>query len=241
MTIDMKEDIFERARRVLGLEGMGRLREARVILFGTGGVGSWCAESLVRSGVGHITIVDGDVVCASNVNRQLMATTQTIGQVKVEAMRRHLLEINPDCDVVARHEVYGAETADSFDLESYDCIIDCIDSLADKMLLIERSTASGRKFFSSMGAALKLDASRIKVAEFGRVQGCPLARALRQRFKREGRWPQRKFQCVYSDEPAVRKPQPGEPNGSLVHITSIFGNMLAGMALRHLIDAADVC
>ena len=227
-----EKDIFQRSELLLGAEAMERIAEKRVIVFGVGGVGSWCAESLVRSGIKHLTIVDSDSVCASNINRQLMATTQTIGQVKVDALRDRLLSINPAAEITALHEFFTAETADSFHLESYDYIIDAIDTLKDKTLLILMACNTQAKFFSSMGAALKLDPTRIKIAEFWKVQGDPLARVLRKRFKREGQYPARKFQCVYSDE--LVEPQ-GEGKGSLVHITAIFGFMLAGLVVQDAI------
>lgn len=249
--IDEKE-IFSRASLLLGDEVMERMASVRVIVFGVGGVGSWCAESLVRSGVKHLTIVDCDRVSVSNINRQLMATTATVGQLKVEALKSHLLTINPSAVIDARCEVFTAETADGFDLDSYDYIIDAIDSLKDKVLLIERAAESRAKFFSSMGAALKLDPTRIKVAEFRNVEGCPLARALRQRFKKMHRWPRRKFLCVYSDELLANKSVSDEPlevmadcdgpkpsakariNGSLMHITAIFGLTLAGLVIENI-------
>ena len=224
-----EKDIFQRSELLLGSEAMKRIAEKRVIVFGVGGVGSWCAESLVRSGIKHLTIVDSDSVCASNINRQLMATTQTIGQVKVDVLRERLLSINPAAEITALHQFFTAETADSFNLESYDYIIDAIDTLKDKTLLILMACNTEAKFFSSMGAALKLDPTRIKIAEFWKVQGDPLARVIRKRFKREGQYPARKFQCVYSDE--LVEPQ-GEGKGSLVHITAIFGHMLAGLVVQ---------
>jgi tRNA A37 threonylcarbamoyladenosine dehydratase len=196
----IEKGIFRRTELLVGAPTMERIAAARVVIFGVGGVGSWCAESLVRSGVSHITIVDSDRVCVTNINRQLMATIPTVGAVKVEALRQRLLSINPNVEVDARQQIYSAETADSFDLESYDYIIDAIDSLENKALLIRRATASGRKFYSSMGAALKMDPTKISVAEFWKVQGCPLARALRQKFKRSKEFPRRKFLCVYSPE-----------------------------------------
>ena len=182
-----EKDIFQRSELLLGSEAMERIAEKRVIVFGVGGVGSWCAESLVRSGIKHLTIVDSDSVCASNINRQLMATTQTIGQVKVDVLRERLLSINPSAEITALHQFFTAETADSFHLESYDYIIDAIDTLKDKTLLILMACNTEAKFFSSMGAALKLDPTRIKIAEFWKVQGDPLARVIRKRFKREDR------------------------------------------------------
>lgn len=208
---------------------MSRIAEKRVILFGVGGVGSWCAESLVRSGIKHLTIVDSDSVCASNINRQLMATTETVGQVKVDVLKERLLTINPEAKITALHQFFTAETADSFHLDTYDYIIDAIDSLKDKALLILMACNTKAQFFSSMGAALKLNPTHIKIADFWKIQGDPLARTLRKRFKHEGQYPARKFQCVYSDE--LVEPQ-GAGKGSLVHITAIFGFMLAGLVIQ---------
>ena len=227
-----EQDIFQRSELLLGPDAMERIAGKRVIVFGVGGVGSWCAESLVRSGIKQLTIVDSDSVCASNINRQLMATTETIGRVKVDVLKERLLNINPSAQITAIHEFFTAETAESFHLDTYDYIIDAIDSLKDKALLILMATQTDAKFFSSMGAALKLDPTRIKVDEFWKIQGDPLARVLRKRFKHEGQYPSRKFQCVYSDE--LVEPQ-GEGKGSLVHITAIFGFMLAGLVIQDIV------
>jgi Dinucleotide-utilizing enzymes involved in molybdopterin and thiamine biosynthesis family 1 len=224
-----EQEIFQRSELLLGAEAMSRIAEKRVIVFGVGGVGSWCAESLVRSGIKHLTIVDSDVVCTSNINRQLMATTETVGQVKVEVLKERLLSINPSAEITAIHEFFTAETAESFHLDTYDYIIDAIDSLKDKAHLILMACQTEATFFSSMGAALKLDPTHIKIAEFWKVQGDPLARVLRKKFKHEGQYPARKFLCVYSDELIEPK---GEGKGSLVHITAIFGHMLAGLVVQ---------
>ena len=197
---NIEEGIFHRTRLLVGPSVMDVLSSARVIIFGVGGVGSWCAESLVRSGIRHLTIVDSDRVCITNVNRQLMATTSTVGQVKVEALRERLLSINPEAEIEALMKIYCEETADDFDLASYDYIIDAIDSLKDKVLLIRRATDTKSVFFSSMGAALKMDPTKISVAEFWKVKGCPLARALRNKFRKMKVRPAHKFKCVYSDE-----------------------------------------
>ena len=227
-----EQDIFQRSELLLGPDAMERIAGKRVIVFGVGGVGSWCAESLVRSGIKQLTIVDSDSVCASNINRQLMATTETIGRVKVDVLKERLLSINPSAQITAIHEFFTAETAESFHLDTYDYIIDAIDSLKDKALLILIATQTDAKLFSSMGAALKLDPTRIKVDEFWKIQGDPLARVLRKRFKHEGQYPSRKFQCVYSDE--LVEPQ-GEGKGSLVHITAIFGFMLASLVIQDIV------
>ena len=231
----IEQAIFRRAELLFGDEGMSRIAEKRVIIFGVGGVGSWCAESLVRSGIRKLTIVDSDCVSVTNINRQLMATTKTVGQVKVDALKERLLTINPSAEITALQQVFNAETASQFGLEEYDYIIDAIDSLKDKALLILLACQTKAKLFSSMGAALKLDPTRIKTAEFWKVTGDPLARALRNRFKRDKQFPKRKFQCVYSDELLENK-MPIDPddkgNGSIVHITAIFGMMLAGLVIQ---------
>ena len=230
----LEQDIFQRSELLLGSEAMERIAQKRVIVFGVGGVGSWCAESLVRSGIKHLTIVDSDSVCASNINRQLMATTETIGQVKVDVLRERLLTINPSAEITAIHEFFTAETAENFHIDSYDYIIDAIDSLKDKALLILMACETQATFFASMGAALKLDPTHIKIAEFWKIQGDPLARVLRKKFKREGQYPSRKFLCVYSDE--LIEPQ-GQGKGSLVHITAVFGLMLAGLVIQDIANS----
>ena len=272
MAID--QAIFRRSELLLGNEAMEQIAQKRVIIFGVGGVGSWCAESLVRSGIRHLTIVDSDRVCITNINRQLMATTQTVGMVKVEALKERLLSINPKAEITALQQIFSQETAESFHLGSYDYIIDAIDSLKDKALLIlmatslssssqEGETQKRPKFFSSMGAALKIDPTHIHVTEFWKVQGDPLARALRKKFKSMRQLPKRKFLCVYSDELLENRGQnatcgtehcmcpkakngPGDPNllnhewcsskaqinGTLAHITAIFGFMLAGLVIQ---------
>ena len=259
----IERGIFNRAQLLLGSDAMERLNSIKVIIFGVGGVGSWCAESLVRSGISHMTVVDSDRVCITNINRQLMATVKTVGQDKKKTHKERILTINPMAEIDARQQIFSEETADSFCRDSYDYIIDAIDSLKDKRLLIEMACNTKAVFFSSMGAALKMDPTRIKVAEFWKVEGCPLARALRQRFKRLKRKPARKFLCVYSDELLENKGHnascgtekcmcpkakngPGDAallnhewcsskaqiNGSLMHITAIFGMTIAGLVVK---------
>ncbi len=229
--------IHTRSCTILGNEAMQTLNRKRVIVFGVGGVGRWCAESLVRTGLTHLTIVDSDTVCVTNCNRQLMAVSSTIGQSKVEAMKRRLNDINPDAQITALSTRYTPESAEQFHLEEYDVVIDCIDSLPDKADLILRTSRlyPDTLLLSSMGAALKKDPTKIQVAEFWKVEGDALARALRNRFKRSKQFPAHKFQCVYSKEPPLPNLVEGDGNGSLVHITSIFGMMLSGLAIELLV------
>lgn len=252
--------VFHRVELVTGRDNWQKLQETRVIIFGIGGVGSWCAESLIRSGIGHLTIVDSDRVCITNVNRQLQATTKTVGEVKVEALKEQLLSINPRADITAVEKIYSKESAHEFDLDSYDYVIDAIDSLAEKVELIKNACLSSATLFSSLGAACKIDPSRIKVADIWKSFGCPLGSLVRKRLRKQKFY--KKFKVVFSDEllengtgevgcgtgncvcPKVVD-ENGEKveahewcsskkqiNGSLVHITGTFGFMLCGLVLQ---------
>lgn len=245
----MIPNIFSREELLLGSEAMEALLSARVIVFGVGGVGSWCVESLVRSGIRQLTIVDSDNVSVTNINRQLPATHSTVGRKKTDVLKERLLDINPDAHIEAVCDVYSAATADKYDLSSYDYVIDAIDSLSDKAELILRATASGATLFSSMGAALKMNPERISTAEFWKVKGCPLAASLRRKFRHAHTLPSRKFRCVYSDEiypnKGVCSTQDAAEcagstskacvNGTVAHTTAIFGFMLASLVVQ------DIC
>ena len=169
-------EFFSRSEALLGAEAMKRLAEARVLVVGVGGVGSWCAEALVRTGLGHITLIDDDVVAESNVNRQCPATAVTVGRPKVEAMAERLRAINPDCEVEARNSRFSSAASIS-SLSSFDLIIDAIDSVDCKAELILGATEAGVPIVSSMGAALRLDPTKVKVTRFEKVEGDGLARA----------------------------------------------------------------
>lgn len=260
----IEKGIFQRTELLLGKERMDKMAQQRVIVFGIGGVGSWCAESLVRSGIHNLTIVDSDRVCVTNINRQLLATTQTVGEVKTEVLKKRLLEINPNAEITALQKIYSKETHDFFQLDTYDYIIDAIDSLENKIHLIRMATQTNATFFSSMGAALKIDPTRIRVAEFWKVDGCPLGSVLRRKI-RKGEKLAKKFMCVYSDEVLDNKgvvaacgtdkclcPRakngPGDPdlvnhewcskkariNGTTSHIPAIFGFTLAGLVTQSI-------
>ena len=241
--MDSIKESMQRTRLLLGDEALRRMERQRVIIIGVGGVGSWCAESLVRSGVGHLTIVDSDRVSASNINRQLMATASTVGQPKVDVLRRRLLDIRPEADVRAVQRVYAAETADSFQLDNYDFIIDAIDTRESKILLLQRACQTQATLFSSMGAALKMDPSRIRVDDFWRVKCDPMARQLRKQIRRAGVALEKPFLCVYSDEMLDNHGEPSDwkdtdtnrrINGTIAHITAIFGLTLASLVVRQV-------
>lgn len=241
-------DIFMRTELLLGKETTHRITNTKVIIFGVGGVGSWCAESLIRSGIGHLTMVDFDRVCSTNINRQLMATTETVGQLKAEVLKERLQTINPSAEIIAIPQMYTPETADYFHLDEYNYVIDAIDSLDNKALLIRKACDSTATFFASMGAALKMDPKKIDIAEFWKVKGCPLAAALRRKFKKSKEFPSKKFKCVYSEEllsnqgetPMDENGNPIRANGTIAHTTAIFGFTLAGLVIQDIIKKYDV-
>ncbi len=250
---NLMTETFQRTELLLGADAMAALARTRTIVFGVGGVGGWCAEALVRSGVGHLTVVDSDCVCATNVNRQVMATAKTVGEPKVDVLMVRLHEISPACDILPLRAVYSPETAEAFDVGSYDYVVDAIDSLANKAhLLVHATSFAHPTLFASMGAALKTDPFRIRKAEFWKIQGDPLARALRGRLRKAGMKPAKKVTCVYSDEPpqpnrgaspaaaptgdgdswAARKAQ---VNGTVAHVPAMFGFALAGLVVEDVV------
>ena len=226
------DEFFSRSSALLGAEAMEALQTKRVIIFGVGGVGSWAAETLIRTGLKHLTIVDDDTVQPSNLNRQLPATRTTIGRPKVEALRERLLTIHTDAEIVALQQRYEAETgSEVFQLSSYDYIIDAIDSVAEKTdLILSATRARGVKIFSSMGAALRFDPTQVTTGELMDIKGDALAKAVRARMKRLGAKPHRKVRCVYSTEQA----QVCETRGSLMQVTAVFGCTLAAMVMREM-------
>jgi len=247
---DAYDTPFLRSEALLGEAAMRRLAAAHVLVVGVGGVGSWCAEALVRTGLGHITLVDDDTIVESNLNRQCPATTATIGRPKVEAMRERLLAINPKCAVEAvverfecRRGVLAASEGLSIPLTDaartprlrFDLIVDAIDSVDCKAALILSATEAGVPIVSSMGAALRTDPTNVRVTRFEKVEGDGLAKALRQRFKKFRRFPAAKFPCVWSAEPAISHFHTSTlPKGSLMTVTATFGMCLASEAIRIL-------
>ena len=230
-----RKESFARTELLLGPEAMEKLAGAKVLVFGVGGVGSWCAEGLIRTGVGHLTIVDSDVVAESNVNRQLMATTATVGLPKVEVLRSRLLEINPVADITALHKLFNEDTAGEFNLDSFDVVIDAIDTLKNKILLILKATSSKAEFFSSMGAALKVDPTQIRVTDFWDVREDPLARMLRKRIRQGKVLPEKPFKVVWSPELLENKGTcETRTNGTTVAVTAAFGFTLASLATRYI-------
>jgi tRNA A37 threonylcarbamoyladenosine dehydratase len=189
---------FQRLALLTGMDTVEALGRCRVIVFGAGGVGSWCAEALVRSGIGELDIVDSDTVCITNINRQVQAADCTVGLLKAGTLGERLRGINPACKIRALGKVFSRENAGEFGIPGADYVIDAIDSLTHKLDLIETACRAGVKLFSSMGMAQKLDPTRIKTADIWDTSGCPLARLVRQGLKKRGFAGH--FTAVYSGE-----------------------------------------
>lgn len=222
---------FDRTIRLVGEEGQARLLRAKVALFGLGGVGSYALEALVRAGIGEMLLVDGDVVEETNLNRQIIATRATLGQPKSEVARARALSIRPDMVIDARHAFYDAQTTGQFDLSRYDWVVDAIDTVSSKLLLIEQARAAGAKVISCMGAGNKLY-TEFEIADIEKTSVCPLARRMRTELKKRGI---QGVLAVYSKEPPLR-PQDGErAPASISYVPGAAGLMLAGAVIRDLL------
>ena len=236
----MREE-FSRAALLLGEEALQRLGKAHVAVFGVGGVGSFCCEALARAGIGSLSLFDSDTVARSNINRQIIALQSTVGRPKTEVMAERISDINPAAAVVSHPVFYTAENAEDFPLEGYDFIVDAIDTVSSKLILIERAYAAGVPIVSSMGTGNKLDPSRFRIDAIERTSVCPLARVMRYELKKRGL---RGLRVLWSDEPplvpaAGEPPAPGrrQTPGSLSFGPPVAGMLLAGEVVRSLAGA----
>jgi len=224
----MPDPFLSRTALLLGPSALETLAAARVAVFGLGGVGGHAAEALARCGVGALDLVDGDMVSESNLNRQIVALHSTLGQPKARVMAERARDINPDCDITAHVLFFDTSTAGQFDFARYDYVLDCIDTVTSKLLLIELCHAAGTKIISCMGAGNKLDPSRFEIADIYKTSVCPLAKAVRQALRKRGI---PALKVVYSrEEPATN----ARPPGSVGFVPSAAGLMMAGEAVREL-------
>ena len=191
---------FSRTELLLGHDNMEKLKNARVAVFGIGGVGGFTVEALARSGVGTLDLIDDDRVCLTNINRQIIATRKTIGQYKVDAAKERILDINPDAVVNTYKIFFMPDTADTFDFSVYDYVVDAIDTVTGKIMLVEAAQKAGTPIISSMGAGNKLDPTAFEVADIYKTSVCPLAKVMRRELKKRGI---RKLKVVYSKEKAL--------------------------------------
>lgn len=234
------EDRFIRTAALIGNEGLARLKNAKVVLFGVGGVGSYAAEALLRSGIGSLTLIDGDTVAPSNINRQLIALDTTIGKAKVDVMAERAREINPLCSVTALRCFYNPSNKDIIDYAEYDYVIDAIDTISSKLLIIESAYRAGTRIISCMGAGNKLDAAAFEVADVFNTSVCPLARVMRRELKKRSI---ERLKVVYSKEEPL-KPQfenaaPLESGkrstpGSIAFVPGSAGLLLAGEVIKDI-------
>ena len=259
--------IYQRMQLLTGTPALSRLNYTNVAIFGVGGVGSWAAEALVRSGILNLTLIDNDVICITNVNRQLQATTKNVGKAKVDELKERLLSLNPRCNITAIQKVYNLQNAKEFDLPSFDYVLDCIDSISCKVDLITQATAAGATLYSALGAAGKLDPTQIRVASIWETQGpCPLARLIRRKLRSVHFGGD--FQAVFSSEPVIIAEQtnvacgthkchcpayvPADGsehqdwcaskkviNGSAVHITAAFGMFMSGLLIQDVVAGVE--
>lgn len=226
-----------RTELLLGKSAVERLEKAHVAVFGVGGVGGFAAEALVRAGVGKITLVDSDTVSESNVNRQIIALSSTVGRPKVEVMKERMLDINPDLTVEIHKTFYSEQTRDGFDFKSYDYVVDAIDSVRSKVDLIVTAKKHGTRIISAMGAGRKLDPTAFTVSDISKTSVCPLARAVRIALKKHGIT---SLKVVFSKEPPVPllDGEDGAVPGSVSFVPGVVGLIMAGEVIKDL--AADL-
>ncbi len=244
---------FSRTEMLLGAEALEKLAKSRVAVFGLGGVGSFALEGLVRAGVGKLVLVDGDLVCVTNLNRQLIATSRTVGRPKAEAAAERVLEINPAAEVIAIGKFYKAENSEEFFRQRFDYVVDAIDDIDAKISLIVRAKRAGIPIISSMGMGNKVDPVRIEVADIFRTSVDPLAKIVRRKLREEG---VDSLKVVYSREEPLKPAYPGQegceakcplrrgtwcgaagkahPPGSVSFVPSVAGMIIAGEVIKDL-------
>ena len=233
---------FSRTELIFGQEAMKHLSEARVAVFGIGGVGGYAVEALARSGIGTLDLIDNDTVSVSNINRQIIALDSTVGLYKTDAAKARIADINPDCRVNTYHTFFMPDTSAEFDFSSYDYVIDAIDTVTGKIEIIMKAQEAGVPVISSMGAGNKTDPTSFKVADIYKTSVCPLARVMRQQLKKRG---VKKLKVVYSTEiPAEpksdssvnEKAPPGRRSipGSNAFVPSVAGLIIAGEVIKDI-------
>ena len=234
---------FSRTEILLGAEAMEKLYNARVAVFGIGGVGGYTVEALARCGIGALDLIDSDTVSVSNINRQILATHSTVGKLKVDVAKARVLDINPNCDVKTYPCFYLPDTADQFDFTQYDYIVDCIDTVTGKLKLVERAVAAGTPIICSMGTGNKLDPSAFQVADISKTTMCPLARIMRKELKKRGI---NHLKVVYSQEEALTPVGTEEEcallgkrqiPGSTAFVPGTAGLILAGEVIKDIVKA----
>ena len=237
-------DPFSRTRLLLGADAMDKLKNARVAVFGLGGVGGYVVEALARSGIGALDLIDHDTISPTNINRQILATRQTIGMEKAEAAKERVLSIDPQIKVNAIKQFYGPDTAAEFDFTAYDYVVDAIDTVTGKLALVTAAQAAGTPIISSMGTGNKLDPTKFQIADISKTSVCPLARIMRKECAKRGI---KHLKVLFSTE----DPIPSDPEaltseelpegrralpGSVAFVPSVAGLIIAGEVIKDLIQ-----
>ena len=232
---------FSRTELLIGEDGLKRLGQAKIIVFGIGGVGSYVVEGLARCGVGALTLVDNDCVSVTNINRQLIALHSTVGRPKTDVAKERVRDIDPDILVHTYETFYGEQTKELFDLKEYDYVVDAIDTVSSKLLLIEEAYRAGTRIISCMGTGNKLDPSRFEITDIHKTSGCPLAKVVRSELRKRGI---KKLKVLFSKEPPIKqtvhngesKGTTGRPvPGSISYVPSVAGLMIAGEVIQDIL------
>ena len=231
----MTAEQFSRTELLLGEEAMEILKNARVAVFGIGGVGGYVTEALARSGVGAFDLTDKDRVCLSNLNRQIIATHKSIGKYKTEVMRERILDINPEAEVRTHECFYLPETKGEFDFSSYSYVVDAVDTVTAKLSLAEEAKAAGVPMISSMGAGNKLNPFLFEAADIYETSVCPLARVMRRELRKRGI---DHLKVVYSKEAPLRPLREADGPGSTAFVPSVAGLLIASEVIRDLTESA---
>ena len=236
----MKDNRFSRTEMLFGEENMQKLKNANIAVFGLGGVGGHTTEALARCGIGHFSLVDNDTVSITNINRQTIALTSTVGRLKTEVMRKRILDINPDADVKIFNMFYLPENADSFPLSGYDFIVDAIDTVSAKIELAVRAESMGLNIISSMGTGNKTDPTKLTVTDIYKTETCPLARVMRRELKARN---VKSLKVVYSTEKALKPINSEESDngrhipGSTSFVPSVAGLIIASQVVDSIINS----
>lgn len=220
---------FIRTEKLIGKDNLEKLKNSHIAVFGIGGVGGYVTEALIRAGVGKIDIIDNDTVSESNINRQIIATTDKIGQYKVDVMKERILKINPQAEVNAYNTLYLPQTADMFDFTKYTYVVDAVDNVTAKIELVLRANATDTPIISSMGTGNKLDPTMFCVSDIYKTEVCPLAKVMRYELKKRGI---KKLKVVYSKEKPVTKQR---PPASISFVTSVAGMIIASEVVKDII------
>ena len=231
-----RENLYARTARLLGDEGMERLKRARVLVFGLGGVGSYIVEALARSGIGALTLVDADVVDVTNINRQLVADISTVGADKVEVAKNRVLAVNPACRVTVKKMLYLPEKSGEFDFSSYDYIADAIDNVSAKISLAVEADRAGTPLIAAMGTGNKLHPEMLEIADISKTSVCPLARVMRTELRKRGI---NHLKVIYSKEEPIKGADGERIIGSVAFVPSVAGLMMAGEIVRNIVEKAE--